>query len=55
MIEWNERPEEIKYLLNPAFCARIIYSALEEYKKISNKSMPVTLIYLGLTDTLVTC
>lgn len=48
MIEWNERPEEIKYLLNPAFCARIIYSALEEYEKISSKSMPVALIYLIL-------
>lgn len=26
MVSWQERPSEVSYLLNPAFCGRIIYN-----------------------------
>ena len=29
---WSERPKEIAYLLNPAFCGEILYKAIEGYQ-----------------------
>lgn len=48
MREWTRRPPEIKYLLNPAFCAQIVYAAIIEYNKRSKRNMPLALIYLIL-------
>ena len=28
---WDYRPDEVKYLLNPAFCGRVIYGTVSEY------------------------
>ena len=42
------RTHEVAYLLNPAFCGRILYSSIKTYNKISNKSFPFPLIYLIL-------
>ena len=48
MIPWSKRPSEVRYLLNPAFCGRIIYSAILKYYKCSEQSFPLPLIYLIL-------
>jgi hypothetical protein len=48
MDNWNTRIPEIAYLLNPAFCAAIIYIAIFEYQKKSTGAFPFTLSYLLL-------
>lgn len=48
MRQWSERPLEVKYLLNSAFCGRIIYSAVSAYEKKIDNSMPFPLVYLIL-------
>jgi hypothetical protein len=48
MIQWNKRPSEIANLLNPAFCAVILYATIAEYQKKSKIGMPFTLLYLIL-------
>jgi len=45
---WNERIQEIANLLNPPFCASIIYSVLYEYQKTKGFPMPFVLTYLIL-------
>ena len=37
MVSWQERPSEVSYLLNPAFCGRIIYNTISEYYSSSEK------------------
>lgn len=48
MKKWNERSSEVAYLLNPAFCGRLIYHAVLEYHKHTNKPFPFMLLYLVL-------
>ena len=48
MKAWNERTHEIAYLLNPAFCGRILYSSIKAYNEKTRKSFPFPLIYLIL-------
>lgn len=48
MIQWNKRAPEIAYLLNPAFCAIILYKAVFEYQKENNEGLPFPLLYLIL-------
>jgi hypothetical protein len=48
MENWNERTSEIANLLNPAFCASVIYSVLFEYQKQKGTPMPFVLTYLIL-------
>ena len=48
MKEWSARSSEVKYLLNPAFCGRIIYASIVEYEKACSYAMPFPLIYLIL-------
>jgi hypothetical protein len=45
---WTERVPEIANLLNPAFCASIIYSVIFEYQKTKGHPMPFVLSYLIL-------
>jgi len=45
---WTERAPEIANLLNPAFCASIIYSVIFEYQKTREHPMPYVLSYLIL-------
>lgn len=42
------RIHEVAYLLNPAFCGRILYSTIKTYNKILNRAFPFPLIYLVL-------
>lgn len=48
MKKWTERPSEIAYLLNPAFCSRLIYSTIRAYKDESQRDFPFPLVYLVL-------
>lgn len=48
MLDWENRAPEVKYLLNPAFCGRLIYTVLKEYEKQKNAPMPFPLVYLIL-------
>lgn len=48
MREWKMRTKEVAYLLNPAFCSRILYSAVKKYNEVSNRYFPFPLIYLVL-------
>jgi hypothetical protein len=48
MENWNERTSEIANLLNPAFCASVIYSVVFEYQKQKGTPMPFVLTYLIL-------
>lgn len=48
MREWEKRPPEIKYLLNPAFCGRILYVAITEFENRTGNNMPFALAYLIL-------
>lgn len=48
MRAWVYRPDEVKNLLNPAFCGRVIYGTVAEYQKSTNRDMPFPLVYLIL-------
>lgn len=48
MKKWDSRATEIAYLLNPAFCGRIIYHAIKTYSTESKRPMPFPLVYLIL-------
>lgn len=48
MRAWDDRPDELKHLLNPAFCGRVIYGAVSEYQKSTKRDFPFPLVYLIL-------
>jgi len=48
LLEWQDRSKEIAYLLNPAFCGRILHATVEGYIKRCSKEFPVPLVYLVL-------
>lgn len=48
MKSWGKRAREIAYLLNPAFCGRMLYQAIREYHVKTNRPFPFPLIYLVL-------
>ena len=48
MKKWNERAQEVAFLLNPAFCGRILYSAIKNYSENAQRALPFPLIYLIL-------
>ena len=48
MKSWNERTREVAYLLNPAFCARLLYAAIKEYEHKTQHAFPFPLVYLIL-------
>ena len=48
MKNWAKRTSEIANLLNPAFCASVIYSVVFEYQKKKGAPMPFILTYLIL-------
>jgi hypothetical protein len=47
-MKWIERPPEIAYLLNPAFCCLILTSSIIEYNKINKKGMLFPLSFMVL-------
>lgn len=48
MVQWDKRSPEIASLLNPAFCAVVLYSAVAEYQKKAKMGTPFPLLYLLL-------
>ncbi len=48
MKKWVDRPKEVAYLLNPAFCGRILYATVSAYSKATKRALPFPLIYLAL-------
>ena len=48
MRAWEYRPDEVKNLLNPAFCGRVIYGTIAEYQKNTKRDFPFPLVYLIL-------
>lgn len=48
MREWKYRTDEVKHLLNPAFCGRLLYVSVAEYQKKTKRDFPYPLIYLIL-------
>lgn len=40
MNNWENRPQEIAYLLNPAFCGRLIYTVVRQYNLTSKHRFP---------------
>lgn len=48
MIDWENRPFEVRNLFNPAFCAVVMASALHAYEKQARKPMPYSLSLLVL-------
>lgn len=48
MTPWNERPREVRYLLNPAFCSAILASCAMGYEVRAKAPMPLALAFLCL-------
>ena len=48
MRKWNERPTEVAYLLNPAFCGRLLYNTIKSYNNETKRAFPFSLVYLVL-------
>ena len=48
MKSWNMRTQEVAFLLNPAFCGRILYSTIRTYNYNASRPFPFPLIYLVL-------
>lgn len=48
MVQWDRRSPEAANLLNPAFCAVIIYTAVAEYQKRAKTGIQFPLLYLLL-------
>lgn len=42
------RSHEVAFLLNPAFCGRVLYSTIKTYNEKTSRAFPFTLIYLVL-------
>ncbi len=48
MKSWEHRPQEVANLLNPAFCAGVLYRSMEGYAKEHGRNMPYALGFLVL-------
>lgn len=48
MDSWEKRSPEVANLLNPAFCAVILYATVAEYQKKAKSGVPFPLLYLLL-------
>lgn len=48
MKKWNERPFEVKNLFNPAFCALVLFRAMQGYEEENAEGIPFSLSLLIL-------
>lgn len=48
MKKWDERPFEVKNLFNPAFCALVLFRAMQGYEEENAEGMPFSLSLLVL-------
>jgi len=47
-MRWTDRPPEVAYSLNPAFCGMAVRECVAEYAKAAGRAMPCSLPYLAL-------
>ena len=47
-MRWTDRPPEVAYSLNPAFCGMVVGECVVEYAKAAARDMPCSLPYLAL-------
>lgn len=47
-MKWSDRPPEVAYSLNPAFCGRVIDECITEYAAAAGRAMSYPLSYLIL-------
>lgn len=47
-MKWSDRPPEVAYSLNPAFCGRVIDGCIAGYAAAACRAMPYPLSYLIL-------
>lgn len=52
MLPWNERPFEIAYLLNPAFCGLLVREAAHSFAEERQQGLPYVLSFLILPTVL---
>jgi hypothetical protein len=55
MKKWEDRPEEVANLLNPAFCGRLIYSAVKTHQADNESPMAYSIAFLVLPLALHAC
>lgn len=48
MKKWSDRSQEVAFLLNPAFCGRMLYATIKVYNDNTKRALPFPLIYLIL-------
>lgn len=48
MKAWSERPTELAYLLNPAFCGLILHEFFHWYQRETDRDVPYALAFLPL-------
>ncbi|MEL7360523.1 MAG: three component ABC system middle component [Bacteroidota bacterium] len=48
MTPWDDRPPEVAYLFNPAFCALLLRHAIKDYARERGEGMPLGLAALVL-------
>ncbi|NOS73763.1 MAG: hypothetical protein HOP36_04310 [Methyloglobulus sp.] len=48
MKRWDQRPFEVRNLFNPAFCALVLFRALQGYEEENPDGMPFSLVLLVL-------
>jgi len=48
MKAWSDRPAELAYLLNPAFCGVILHEFFHWYQKTADRDVPYALAFLPL-------
>lgn len=47
-LRWERRPQEVAYLLNPAFCGEVILHCIKTYQQKTRRPMPFPLFFLIL-------
>lgn len=48
LVEWDERPQEVANLLNPAFDGFLLYQAIVGFQQETEEGMPFELVFLVL-------
>ncbi|MEX0598031.1 MAG: three component ABC system middle component [Candidatus Paceibacterota bacterium] len=48
MIDWNNKPTEVKCLLNPGFCSLVFFEIVKNFNKKNQKGMPFEIAFVAL-------
>lgn len=47
-LKWDQRPRDVAYLLNPAFCGEMMRRCIKAYQQKARRPMPFPLLFLIL-------